>query len=76
MLFANLEKAVLRQVGGTKADKGSDMLIILVVGLLFLCIKSYLVMSTYNAVAPRLVVNNGGSLENFRDLTRKYIIKF
>ena len=26
-------------------------------------------MSTYNAVAPRLVVNNGGSLENFRDLT-------
>ena len=69
MLFSNLENAVLRQVGGAKADKGSDMLMILLVGLLFLSIKSYLVMSTYNSVAPRLVANNGGSLDNFRDLT-------
>ena len=45
------------------------MLLVLGVGLLFLTIKSYLVMSTHNSVAPRLVANNGGDLENFRELS-------
>ena len=71
MLIKNIEKAVLGQVGGSKGSsgKGNDMLMVLLVGLLFLCIKSYLVMVTYNAVAPRVISNNGGDLENYRDIT-------
>ncbi len=66
----NIETAVLSQFGGSrKGNGGSDMLLVLGVGLLFLTIKSYLVMSTYNSVAPRLVANNGGDLENFRELS-------
>ena len=67
MLLGNIEQAVLGQVGGAKKGNGTDM--VLGVGLLFLCIKAYLVMATYNSVAPRLVANNGGSLENFRELS-------
>lgn len=69
MLMNNIENAVLSQVGGSKKGSGSDMLVVLGVGLLFLGIKSYLVMSTYNSVVPRLVLNNGGSLDNFRELS-------
>jgi hypothetical protein len=69
MLLGNIEQAVLGQVGGAKKGNGTDMLMVLGVGLLFLCIKAYLVMATYNSVAPRLVANNGGSLENFRELS-------
>jgi len=71
MLISNIENAVLRQVGGAKGGngKGSDMLMVLLVGLLFLCVKSYLVMVTYNSVAPRVITNNGGDLESYRDIT-------
>jgi hypothetical protein len=69
MLLRNLENAVIGQVGGAKKGSGTDMLMVLGVGLLFLSIKAYLVMATYNSVAPRIIENNGGSLNNFRELS-------
>jgi len=67
MVFQFIQNAVVRQVGGGRKD-GVGMFTIFIVLVIFLCIQSYLVKTTYNLVAPRLIQNNGGDLHNFRYL--------
>jgi hypothetical protein len=68
MVFYSIEKKAIQQLGGNKTDPAS-MFTVFLVSLLFLAIKSYLVMVTYNSVAPKLISNNGFNVQNFRPLT-------
>ena len=67
MVFYTLQKKAIQQFGGNKSDPAS-MFTVLIVSLLFLAIKGYLVMTTYNSIAPKLISNNGFSIQNFRPL--------
>ena len=67
MVFYSLQKSIIQQIGGNKSEP-ADMLVVFLISLLFLAIKSYLVMVTYNMVAPKLISNNGMNIQNFRPL--------
>ena len=63
-----LTKLIFNQVGGAKPKKGQMLPFVLMVIVLFV-VKSWIVQFAYNMVVPRLVLNNGNNLSNFRPLS-------
>ena len=53
---------------GNTADLGDNALFVFCVIILLLILKALLVRYTYNNIAPKLIKNSGGDINNFRKL--------
>jgi hypothetical protein len=50
-------------------DMKKDKMTIFIIALVILLVKAFAVQITYNQIYPKLVINSGGTIDNFRSLT-------
>jgi len=60
-----VEKSIMNDKKMGKALGGSILLMI----VLFFIMKVFIVKWAYNTIMPRLIVNNGNSIQNFKPLS-------
>jgi hypothetical protein len=53
---------------GNTTDLGDNALLGFFIIILLLILKAFLVRYTYNTIAPKLIANAGGDVNNFREL--------
>lgn len=53
---------------GNTADLGDNALLGFFLIILLLILKAFLVRYTYNTIAPKLIKNSGGDVNNFREI--------
>ena len=53
---------------GNTTDLGDNALLGFFIIVLLLILKAFLVRYTYNTIAPKLIKNSGGDVNNFREI--------